>query len=248
MSRGNIVVRCEPPNFDAVINPLIDKDYLRQQENLYFLTDKANQFLLKYDNIGQQEIFDGNIQMAILEFLYQLNSPIKIDHFPKLILDSAPHTANSMSNELAVMDLLAYKNPLKSYVEKSNANWFKLNENGRKYYEYQIAEREKKAKEKNEPSVLNQYNAPVTNQTSHGPGSHNVVGNMQTLNYENIIKEKDEVIGELERQLKQADIDLKRAQTKEIKNKWIFGAIGVVATYIGTHSKEIFQWLKQLTQ
>ena len=135
------------------INNILDSLWLKgyieiSTDMIVSLSQAAIDYLSEYDNFGSEYIFEDKLDLAILKFLYEIDTPISTKWFPKIIQDSSPtYTMNSPEG----MDLdtyIVYHSNIKSYVINQNDN-FSLKPTGRSYYESILATHEKAANKEN---------------------------------------------------------------------------------------------------
>lgn len=116
---------------------------LIDNETKISLSPTAIDFLKNYHNFGSAHIFEDKLDLAVLEFLYNINSPVPIKFFPKIILEKAPVTSKgSVSEDWNLEGWLLYNPNIKNYIEGGRYD-IKLKDSGRRYYESFIKKQEK---------------------------------------------------------------------------------------------------------
>lgn len=211
---------------DSILQKLIRDGYLTSpSQAIISLTEKSINYLREYDNFGNEYIFKNQIDLAILKFLYEINTPLPIRWFPKIIQETCPSYTKSPNEGDDLETYMLFHSSIKNYLINENEN-FSLRPTGRNYYESILAHDLKKSNEEN-----------------FEIGNKKLLSEINKLTLESL---------EFQKENRELGIKLSQAQLKEIKTKKIYaflGAIGgFILTFIITYAKELYAALKALWQ
>ncbi len=121
--------------FDEALNVLAVKQLITLDEEQYVtITEKGKQFMNDFDRHGEEFVFEGEYQFAVLQFLHDLDDWIKPDDFPKILLSHAP-PKKGYSEGYNLMNYLEFDPEMKSYVAKQY-QYYKLSDIGQSKYKY----------------------------------------------------------------------------------------------------------------
>lgn len=136
----------ETDEINSSIELLRKQDYLITNEPLVLLNDKGISFVNEYDNIGSEYIHNGELDDAVIYFLYILRRPISSKWFPLIIQEKAPATSMSKPGDgFNLDDYIQYKSSKNNYI-LIERNVFSLKSSGREYYESKVAKEKEKLK------------------------------------------------------------------------------------------------------
>lgn len=122
-------------NFQLIFDSLVSDKFIERSCATVSLNQKSIEYITAYDNFGSEHIFEHEPDLAILKFLYEIDSPIALRWFPKIIQDTAPSYNKSNSDEgYNLNDYIVYHSSIKTYVANVKEN-FTLNSFGKSYYE-----------------------------------------------------------------------------------------------------------------
>jgi hypothetical protein len=209
---------------DSILERLINDGYITSpSQAIISLTEKSINYLEEYDNFGDEYIFNNQADVAILKFLYEINTPLSIRWFPKIIQESCPSYIKSPNEGDDLQTYMIFHSSIKSYLINENGN-FSLKQTGRNFYESILASKHRR---------LNEENFELENKR--------LQTKINQLTLESL---------EFQKENRELDIKLNEAQLREIKTKKLnsfLGAIGgAILTFLITYAKEIYTALKAL--
>ena len=102
-----------------------------------FITDSGRQWIEQFheqQNDRIREYAYDDYDFALLRFLYEQDTPIKLEEFPEILMDEAPKNTrgNESMNLIHMLEIVFRK-----YID-SPMNKYELNHSGRKYFEHLV--------------------------------------------------------------------------------------------------------------
>ena len=131
-------------NYYERLDELLNQNYLITHDEETALSEKGLQYMENYNSVGQDHIFNDDLDLAILQFLYEFNGKVPLDDFPKIILEHAPQYKNSVSEGYNLMGYIFYNEAaqVKNYVG-GDIHFAFLKPSGKAYYESLLAKKQK---------------------------------------------------------------------------------------------------------
>lgn len=119
------------------LDSLINDNYLVFKEGGYCLTAKGIAYFERYHIESNRLIFNGKLDLAVMKFLYDMNTAVAYNQFPMDILDHAPEDAEGRSREFHLQNYLRHHSVFKNYFS-TGKHFITLNESGKSYYDLLI--------------------------------------------------------------------------------------------------------------
>jgi hypothetical protein len=123
--------------YDNKIDPHMDalreRKYIRCNEDMVNIMESGKEYIREYDTYGVEEVSKKGFQYAVLKFLYHSNGEVKVDYFPKFLIESCPHITDGYKT-LDLMYYLERSEYMKPYVDEKN-HFYSLSTAGKKRYE-----------------------------------------------------------------------------------------------------------------
>jgi len=139
LSIGNIKTKLasqiKPKDFDSIFKNLKEDGYISISKAMVSLTEKSKNYLKDYDDIGKEYIFKDQLDNAILRFLYEIDCPIRIVWFPKVIIESSPSYSKDLKeNGSDLNEHILHHSSINRYINLNQDYTFSLKPFGRDYY------------------------------------------------------------------------------------------------------------------
>ncbi len=179
------------PDIDDVLQKMIGDGTILKTGVDISMTESTKEYLKDYDHVGLTQIMSGNLDLAILQFLYNIGCDIPIKCFQATIINHTPSGGGKgVDDSFRLFNYLLYKSSIKNYLEIKNGSEVQLLDTGRIYYEHLAMEGNKETQRNNLSDEISRLTA-------------------LSLKFENDISE-------LKRQLNEKQLSLAIAQEDDI--------------------------------
>jgi hypothetical protein len=127
---------------DPQVDALRERKYILHNQDTVNITERGKDYINEYDVYGIEEVKKKGFPYAVLKFLYNSNGPVKVDCFPKYLIESCPHVTNGYKT-LDLMHYLEGSEYMKPYIEEKN-HFYSLSLAGKRRYELESQEEAKR--------------------------------------------------------------------------------------------------------